>query len=205
MPNTNSYSGAGEEVIAYDLIQKACGTYVDVGANVPDRGSNTYLFYEQSWSGVCIEPIQALYKKLLQQRPRDRHLNVAASDHDGRMLFYECLEEHDLSTLSAEIAEDLRSSGYTVTPYEIPVRTLASLAIEYGIEPPDLLSIDVEGHERQVLTGTPFDVWRPKVIIVEATVPRTMIPSESSWEPILLGKGYRLHTMIHVNRLYIPA
>jgi len=205
MRNTNSYAETGEDVIAYELIQKTCGTYVDVGANVPVHDSNTYLFYEQGWSGVCVEPIKALYERLLQQRPRDRHFNVAASDHDGRMLFYECLEDHHLSTISSGIAEDLRSSGYTVTPYEIPVRTLASLAIEYCFEPPDLLSIDVEGHEREVLTGTPLDVWRPKVIIVEATVPGTMIPSESSWEPILLGNGYRLHTMVHVNRLYVPA
>lgn len=200
-----SYSEAGEDLIAYDLLKKSYGTYVDIGANIPDRSSNTYLFHRQGWSGVCIEPIGGLYKALCEQRPRDKHLNLAVSDHDGAMVFYECKEEHDLSTLSAEIAEGLRAGGYTVLPYEVPVRTLRSLAAEYGIESPDLLSVDVEGHEKEVLSEMPFDLWRPGVIIVEATVPRTMIPSESSWEPILLRHGYRLHTMVHVNRIYVSA
>lgn len=200
-----SYSEAGEDLIAHELLKKASGTYVDVGANIPDNSSNTCLFYQQGWSGVCIEPISRLYKALCEQRPRDRHFNLAVSDHDGRKVFYECQEEHDLSTLSAEIAEELKISGYTVLPYEIPVRTLRSLAAEYEIEPPDLLSIDVEGHEREVLSETPLDLWHPTVIIVEATVPRTMIPSESSWEPILLRHGYKLHTMVYVNRIYVST
>lgn len=199
----NSYSEAGEDLIAYELLKKSCGTYVDVGANIPDSSSNTYLFYQQGWRGVCIEPIAELYQALCEQRSQDRHLNLAVSDHDGMAVFYECKEEHDLSTLSAQIAEGLRRSGYTVLPYEIPVRTLRSLAAEYEIEPPDLLSIDVEGHEKEVLSGMPFDLWHPKVIIVEATVPRTLIPSESSWEPILLRHGYKLQTMVYVNRIYV--
>jgi len=200
-----SYSEAGEDVIAYDLLKRSRGTYVDVGANIPDRSSNTYLFYRRGWSGVCIEPIAGLYETLREQRPRDKHLNLAVSDRDGTMVFYECREEHDLSTLSAEIAEVHRASGYTMLPYEVPVRTLRSLSAEYGIESPDLLSVDVEGHEKEVLSKVPFDLWHPGVVIVEATVPRTMIPSESSWEPILLRHGYRLHTMVRVNRIYVPA
>jgi FkbM family methyltransferase len=201
----HSYAGNGEDVVAFDLLKMARGTYVDVGANIPDHSNNTYLFYQQGWKGLCIEPIRQLYQALCEQRPRDQHLNLAVSDRDGRMVFYECQEEHDLSTLSPELAEDLRKSGFTVLAYEVPVRTLSSLAAEYDIEPPDLLSIDVEGHEKEVLSETPFDLWHPQVIIVEATVPRTMIPTESSWEPILLSQGYRLHGAVHVNRIYVST
>ena len=48
-----SYAWAGEDAIAFSLLRGATGSYVDVGAHLPMRASNTYLFYEHGWSGVC--------------------------------------------------------------------------------------------------------------------------------------------------------
>src|SRR5262249_54923074 len=119
--------------------------------------------------------------------------------------FYECREEPDLSTTSATVAAELVHDGYSVEEYTVPVRSLRSLAAEHGIAPPDLLSIDVEGMEKEVLDGTPFELWHPRVMIVESTLPRPFFPSHESWEPMLLDQGYRLHTAVHVNRIYVRS
>ena len=86
---------------------------------------------------------------------------------------------------------------------QVPVRTIRSLIDSYGIEPPDLLSIDVEGHEAAVIRETPLDSWRPRVLVVEATLPLTTTPSHHDWEPILLEQGYVFAAFNGVNRFYL--
>jgi hypothetical protein len=80
-----SYSYAGEDLVALELLGDGSGTYVDIGANHPTRANNTYLFYELGWSGVCLEPVPAAAAAPARSRPRDLFLNLAASDRDGRM------------------------------------------------------------------------------------------------------------------------
>ena len=87
--------------------------------------------------------------------------------------------------------------------HPVPVRTIRSLIDTHGIEPPDLLSIDVEGHEAAVIRGTPLDSWRPRVLVVEATLPLTTTPSHQDWEPILLAQGYLFAAFNGVNRFYL--
>ncbi|QEH32409.1 hypothetical protein OJF2_08790 [Aquisphaera giovannonii] len=197
-----SYSYAGEDLVALELLGDTRGTYLDIGANHPTKANNTYLFYELGWSGVCVEPVPRLAVALARSRPRDLVLELAASDRDGRMTLHEPAGASGLATLCPGVAHDLERDHYRLASYEVEVRTLRSVAAEWRLGPPDLISLDVEGHERQVLDGTPFDAWRPRVLIIESTVPRTQVPSEASWEPPLLRLGYRLHAQVGINRIY---
>ncbi len=85
----------------------------------------------------------------------------------------------------------------------VPVRTIRSLIDTHAIEPPDFLSIDVEGQEAAVIRGTPLDSWRPRVLVVEATLPLTTTPSHEEWEPILLAQGYLFAAFNGLNRFYL--
>ena len=67
----------------------------------------------------------------------------------------------------------------------------------------DFLKIDVEGHERSVLLGGDFRRWRPRVIVIEATVQRTGEPCQAEWEGILLGADYVDAYFDGVNRFYV--
>ena len=50
----------------------------------------------------------------------------------------------------------------------MPVRTLDSILEEAGAHPGfDFLSIDVEGHEIEVLRGFDIARWRPRLILLE--------------------------------------
>ena len=50
----------------------------------------------------------------------------------------------------------------------MPVRTLDEILTEARAPSPiDLLSVDVEGHELDVLRGFDFARWRPRLILLE--------------------------------------
>lgn len=65
------------------------------------------------------------------------------------------------------------------------------------------LKIDVEGYEKEVLLGADFDLYRPSIVIVEATEPCTSIPNYKEWEYILIEHSYHFIFMQGVNRYYI--
>ena len=201
-----SYAQNHEDILIDRLFRGQIGTFVDIGACHPVVDSNTRFFYERGWRGVNFEPSFSSFQLFLDHRPEDLNLNLAVSDFDGELTFYE-VQDHGInngtSTLSAEIAEGYRQHGFDVAERRVPVRTIRSLIDTHGIEPPDLLSIDVEGHEAAVIRGTPLDSWRPQVLIVEATLPQTTTPSHQDWEPILLAQGYLFAAFNGLNRFYL--
>lgn len=200
-----SYAQNHEDILTDRLFRGQIGTFVDIGACHPVADSNTRFFYERGWRGVNFEPSFSSFQLFLDHRPEDLNLNLAVSDFDGELTFYE-VEDHCIngtSTLSAEIAEGYRQRGFEVAERRVPVRTIRSLIDTHGIEPPDLLSIDVEGHEAAVIRGIPLDSWRPRVLVVEATLPLTTTPSHQDWEPILLAQGYLFAAFNGLNRFYL--
>ena len=205
-PARISYAQNMEDILLDRLFRGRPGTFVDIGANHPFLDNNTYFFYLRGWRGVNVEPAPRGQALFLEHRPEDRNLAVAASDTDGELPFYEVDGAEGLSglsTLSAAVAEEHRAAGYRVTERRVPVRTVAALVDEHAIEPPDLLSVDVEGNEAAVLRGVPWDRWRPKVLVIEATAPLSEETSYREWEPPLLERGYLFAAFNGVNRFYL--
>lgn len=198
-----SYAQNQEDILLDRLFGDRPGSYVDVGAHHPIIDSNTYFFYERGWRGTNVEPLPHLHQLLTQFRPGDRNLQVAVSDGDGTLPFYEIPSCTGLSTLSQAVAEQQRQRGLAIMEGKVAVRTLAGLVAEYRIEEPDFLSIDVEGHEEPVLRGAGLASWRPKVILVESTLPLSTSASHLGWEPILLRHGYQFVAFNGINRFYL--
>lgn len=67
----------------------------------------------------------------------------------------------------------------------------------------DLLNIDVEGFERQVLLGTDFTKYQPKVLLLESISPKTLEPIHQKWEDILIKVGYKFILFDGLNRHYL--
>lgn len=198
-----SYAQNGEDILLDRLFRGHVGTYVDVGAHHPVLDSNTLFFYERGWTGVNVEPLPHLQQLLVRQRPRDLNLAIAVSDREGFLPFYQIPQCDGLSTLSPETAESHRQRGLQVVEGRVQVRPLADLIADFGIQAPDLLFIDVEGHEQQVLQGIPLQNWRPRVIVVESTLPLTTVPSHETWESILLRHHYLFAAFNGINRFYL--
>lgn len=180
------------------------GFYIDVGANEPVRNSVTKHFYELGWHGINVEPATHPFGLLAAERERDVNLNVAVSDVEGELTLYEL--PPDLSggsTLSDANAARHREAGHPAVERTVPTLTLAQICERHAEATIDFLSVDVEGHEREVLAGGDWTTWRPRIVVVEATEPTTTIPTYERWEGILLGAGYRFAAFDGLNRYYV--
>lgn len=177
-----SYSQNREDLILHVILSNVKkGFYVDVGANYPEQDSVTKFFYDRGWRGINIEPIPELYQLLKAARPRDLNLNIGVSDKSGILKLRQYSNGlNGWSTFSNEI-KDLRGE-IEHKDYDVPVETLETVFKKNNITEIDFLKIDVEGLEYKVLAGNNWDMYKPKVVIVENT------PGE--WMQLLKKKHY---------------
>lgn len=193
------YSQFGEDAVLGEIFgrRKRNGTYVDIGCYHPRKHSNTWLFYRRGWSGllVDIERAKLIACKLL--RPRDTVLLSAVSDRAGRLPFYGPKKYSVLTSLDKR-RPDFKKLG------EIDCRTLTEiLDTHFSADKIDLLSIDVEGHDFQVLKGLDFERYKPAVIVIEswdATDIETI--QESPVNRLLDREGYRLAAWTGLSLIY---
>jgi hypothetical protein len=104
-----------------------------------------------------------------------------------------------------ELVERYRADGEEFTPIEVPIWTLARVVADHVAGPVDFLKVDVEGFEREVLAGADWSSFRPRVVVMEATVPKSDEPAHEAWEPMLLEVGYRFAMFDGLNRFYAHA
>jgi len=206
MPMT-SYAQNHEDVLLARLFPRGLtGFYIDVGANDPISNSITKHFYDLGWKGINVEPALEPFERLVAARERDVNLNIGLSDKPGSLTFFEFPPELvAVSTFSAAQAEWHRDNGFPAVERTVEVKTLADVCEEHVDGPIDLLSVDVEGLERQVLEGADWSRWKPRVVVVEATQPATTIPTHQEWEHLLLDAGYLFGAFDGLNRYYVRA
>jgi FkbM family methyltransferase len=172
------------------------GYYVEVGANDPRERSQTWHLEQQGWTGVLIEPQPDLAAMLRAER-KAMVFAVACSSpaNAGREL-----PLHVAGPLSSL---DRRSMAPGATPEKVirvPVRTLDSILEEAGSPAAfDFLSIDVEGHEIEVLQGFDFARWRPRLIMIEDHV------ADLTKHRYLSAAGYRIIRRYGNNGWYVPG
>ena len=205
-----SYGINHEDVLLRRLFpEPATGFYVDVGAGDPVAGSLTKHFYDRGWSGVNVEASATLFARLQAQRPRDANVHAALSAAAGEATFYEApVEQYGVSTLVADVAARHRSAGIRLAERPVTVTTLADVLGRHGRDAIDFLTVDVEGHEREVLAGNDWSRWRPRVLVIEAVTPDVgghgeSQPSHEPWEPAVLAAGYRFAAFDGLNRYYV--
>ncbi len=171
------------------------GYFVEVGANDPRERSQTWHLEQSGWTGVLVEPQPDLAAKLRAQR-KAKVFAVACSstENAGRVL-----PLHVAGPLSS-LDRSLMAPGSTPeTVIDVPIRTLDSILEEAGSPAKfDFLSIDVEGHEIEVLRGFNIGVWRPRLILLEDHV------ADLSKHQYLLAAGYRIVRRFDNNGWYVP-
>lgn len=203
MPAMISYSINREDVVLSRVFSDVSqGFYVEVGANDPVEGSNSYHFYQLGWRGICLEP-GAIFQKFAAARPRDISLNVAASDQAGELAFHEFPVGHALSSLhdrQPDVGQQFLA-GKKVR--KVPVEPLRDILARHNPPEIDFMGIDVEGHERQVLLGNDWTRWRPKVLFLEATAEGRNTPGQHLWEDLVTAAGYKFAYFDGLNRFYV--
>lgn len=199
-----SYAQNFEDLMLWRALNRVGqGFYIDLGAAEPVEDSVTQAFYERGWRGINVEPTPGAFARLDAARPRDINLNVAAGDHDGEQAFYLVDGGNGLSTLSERMQNSFAREGRKIQTVRIAVRRLAGLCREHVQGDIHFLKIDVEGGELAALEGADLATWRPWIIVVEATVANSTIPTHQEWEGVLLEHRYGMVYADGLNRFYV--
>jgi FkbM family methyltransferase len=206
MPSTDamiSYAQNAEDVVlARALAEVKEGFYVDVGACDPVEHSITYHFYNQGWRGINFEPGR-IFEKLAAARPRDVNLPVAVSDRPGEMTFYEYPNAIGLSSLHDRVPDATAEALANRIQRTVQVRPLREVFEQYAPPTIDFMKVDVESHERAVLQSNDWTRWRPRIVLVEATLDGRFEPGQHLWEDILLEADYEFVLWDGLNRFYV--
>ncbi len=200
-----SYAQNFEDVMLERVFkEQSTGFYIDVGAWDDVTDSVTKHFYEKGWNGINVEPLPVYFAKHQRSRERDINLNIALLDKPGNRTLFE-ISGSALSTFDTNHAEDHRAKGFQVTERQVEVRTLEAICDEYAKDTTqiDFLKVDTEGTELQVLQGGNWMRFRPRVLVIEATIPDSPTTSHDEWEAFILAQGYIYAYFDGLNRFYV--
>lgn len=166
----DSWAQEGEDLVLRRFFEgQKRGFYVDIGAHHPHRYSNTYFFYKRGWRGINVDAMPGSMELFQQQRPEDINLELAISDQPHMTYFM--FNDPALNGLCAEVAErrDGRRGNYIVKRLAIQTSTLGQIFDEHvpAGTAIDFLTIDVEGHDLDVLKSNNWSKHRPKMILAE--------------------------------------
>lgn len=149
-----------EEMLAR-YFDDQCDIMIDVGANF---GNSCDVYLGKGWTVHAFEPDPYNRSKLLEVWPNDKKLIVneeAVDDKGGQELsFYASDESTGISGLSAF------TEGHKEV-CKVQTTTLRDYYKSAGLSHVDFLKIDVEGFDKFVLDGFPWEADRPEVVLAE--------------------------------------
>lgn len=203
-----SWSENGEDDVLLELAGDCLsdGFYVDVGANLPTKRSNTFRLYCRGMRGVCVEPnleLASLYERV---RPRDMVVCAAVGSAPG-VAMLQRFNFHVFSTCSQSEGERLeaerermRTRLLRISPVPmLPLTSIMEAVRSRFAGPFFLLKTDTEGLDLEVLRSNDWQRDRPRYVLTESS-------GELGEVHAFLEKNdYRLHTQFHSNQLFEDA
>ena len=159
-----SYSGGAQDlIINYFFKNKKKGFYIDIGCYHPFNANNTKLLYDRGWSGINIDLDFHTIDFFNFVRKGDENINIAISDKEGEKDLYFFHNRSAINSLSAtrkDKAKEIR---------KIKTKTLNSVLenSKFKDKKINLISIDVEGHELEVVRSIDLKKYAPEMIVIE--------------------------------------
>lgn len=196
------------ENIFYNVKNK---TFLEIGACDGLMASNTLFFEKElNWNGILIEANPYQYKHLQKNRPNNKLFTTLISDITTPCK-YQCISNEAVSGVVSTLPEshstffskDNEHSYWRNKEKKIVTlqpRTMQSILDETNMHNIDLFSLDVEGHELNVLKSIDFSKNTINVILVE------MLNTNSELEKIrefLKEKNYKFYDIVGRNEVYI--
>ena len=168
-----SYAQHSEDILIERILGRdSIRSFIDIGANDGVLFSNTYKFAKVGAHGLCLEPCPSTFFKLRLNHlfhPRIKCIRAAVSNRSGSIKFIKDGYEEILSRVadsSCSQTVDVSSKEPTIT---VPALTFEQILSRHSrFRTTDLLSVDVEGHERQVFEGLQNCLFQARVIVLEA-------------------------------------
>jgi len=169
---------------SYNQLNKSV-SFIQIGSNDGLTGDplNKHII-ENNWSGILIEPVPYLFKKLTsnyrQFQNQLKFENVAISHQDGFQAFYR-LKEVEGSDLPKFYDQLGSFSKETILSHRSMIPKLDDLLIEDNVititfetllkkhnkKTIDLIHIDTEGHDAKIVKQINFENLKCEIIIFE--------------------------------------
>jgi FkbM family methyltransferase len=166
----STYAQLQEDIV----IQALIGTvdkFIDVGAYDGIKYSNTFLFALQGAKGLCFEPVKSTFFKLERLylfNPRVECINEGISNAEKTLEIKSYGPLSSIDETKNPRHRELVKFDENAPSQTITVRPLNSWLSKYSdLWHPDVISIDVEGHELQVLKGIDFSRLTTKCWVIE--------------------------------------
>jgi FkbM family methyltransferase len=204
------YTPTGEDVILrhlFDSVGISHPDYLDVGANDPVNGNNTYVFYRDGSSGVCVEAHPDLAREITSIRPRDVCLNIAVGADEEGPVDVHIFDVAGLSTIDAAEAAEREALGTyrVVRTVSVPQRTINAVIAAHFSTYPALLSLDIEGLDYAVLRSLDDDRFPIPVICAETVAysESHVREKERAIADLLEARGYFLYADTFINSIFV--
>lgn len=207
----------GEDRILWQVFrQRPTGYFIEIGAYDGVTLSNTYFLEQMGWCGMLVEAIPQLCEQAKRVRPRSRVVQAAVSKpgHPPSATFTIAQNIPVLSflTTDADHVARCKREGAELVEIEVPVVTVDELLCPERENPSevgspwiphvgwkiDLVSIDVEGGEKDVLDGFDLERFRPRILLIENDR-----PAAQEIEPYLRERRYRKFHRQKINDFYV--
>ena len=150
---------------------KIKGKFVDLGCFHPTRHNNTYQLYKKKWSGINIDLNPLCIEMFNYLRPRDINLNTCLSKKKGHKKLFYSGELSPLNTIDPYhidfVQKNFKLDKQNFRIKKIKTENINGILKKYKFFDIDFLSIDLEGHEYDVLNNFRFDIYKVNLICVE--------------------------------------
>lgn len=162
------FSFSGVDIILEKIFKNQDkGIYIDVGCQHPIKNNNTYLLYKKGWEGINVDLDKDNIDLFNASRSKDNNFNKALSSdvNDVDLYFYH--KKSPINTINKRTSEFQKAKVSSIKKIKTDTLNNIILNTKYKNSSFDLLSIDVEGHELEVLKGFNLVKFSPNVIVVE--------------------------------------
>lgn len=148
--------------VKHFINMKRKGLYLDIAAGQPIYASTTY-FYDHclGWNGLCVEANPIHHDKFPGTRTCELIPTCVSSKHNQRVQF------HDDDGGSGIIDDTYTNANRKGKITKMKCTTMYRILKARGITHVDYLSLDVEGHEVEVLKGFKLSEIQVDVITTE--------------------------------------
>jgi FkbM family methyltransferase len=205
-----SYAQCGEDLIVDFVLTNLKikqPDYLDIGAHHPFYLSNTYFFYKEGATGVCIEPDPDLFFEMQKRRKRDLCIHAGVGITGATEAEFYVMSSKTLNTFSKMEAE--RLAGYGRQKIEkviqVPLLPISKILEQHLLRVPNFVSLDVEGLDYDILKSLNLPEWRPEVFCIE-TITYTEDNTEEKENLIIeymLSHEYMVYADTYINTIFV--
>ena len=200
-------------VIDYMFKDIKKGIYIDIGCNHPIKYNNTYLLHKRGWCGINVDADKTSIKLFKKYRKNDHNIrSIVSNNTDIKKLYY----YHDrsaINTLSKELVDKRSTKPQKIIEEKSITLNMIIENSPFKDKKINFLTIDIEGHEHNVLKNFNFSKYKIDLIVVEFLEKKLDIVEifnqsidsviKSNIYNLLTKNDYKLVNWIHSDLIFV--